>query len=141
MQQLKQRYETYVGEALEIRKKAGPLAGILGLGNGPQDDPKHVIFYEDVQRWVAAFLETQPDAAASFEAARFLICAPVELGQEDSYWMMYAAQGHVRELLPRLATENCAYLRDFYDEHYPKKDRMPVQKEIYKRLKKGAGGR
>ena len=93
MEKLRKRYEDYVEQAIVIRKKAGPLAGIFGLSNGPQDDPAHVIFYEDVQKWVADFMKTDPDGAASFEAARFLICASAEMGQADSYWMMYAAQG------------------------------------------------
>ena len=29
-------------------------------------------------------------------------------------------------------------LQEFYDAHYPKRERMPVQREVYKLLKKGA---
>ena len=141
MEKLRQRYERYIEEAIDIRKKAGPLAGIFGMGNSPQNDPGHVFFYEDVHRWVDAFLETEPDETDSFTAARFLICAPAELGQADSYWMMYAAHGLAKPLVPRLTARDCAYLRDFYDENYPKKERMPVQSELYKMLKKGARGR
>ena len=141
MEKLRKRYEKYVEEAVEIRKKAGPLAGIFGMGNGPQNDPAHVFFYEDVQKWVAKFLETEPDGAAIYEAARFILCASAEMGQPDSYWMMYAAQGLAKPLIPRLTAEECQFLLGFYDDNYPKKDRMPVQKEIYKLLKKGAKGK
>ena len=141
MQQLKERYASYVAEAIEIRKKAGPLAGILGLGGGPQDNPRHILFYEDVQKWVANFQKGNPDAAAREEAVRFILCAPVEVGQADSYGMMYAAHGLVRELIPGLTSECCAQLQKFYDNHYPKRDRMPVQTEVYKLLKKGAARR
>ena len=141
MEQLKQRYEKYVQDAIVIRKNAGPLAGIFGMGGGPQNDPAHVVFYEDVQKWVAAFLETDPEEAACFEAARFILCASEEMGQKDSYWMMYAAHGLARELLPRLSAEHCGWLMEYYDAHYPKKERLPVQKEVYKLLQKGAKGR
>lgn len=137
MEKLRIRYETYVEKALEIKKKAGPLAGIFGMGNGPQNDPAHVAFYEDVQKWVADFRMTQPGEEELFQAVRFVICAPAELGQEDSYWMMYAAQGLVKELIPGLTAEHCRYLLEFYDKNYPKKDRMPVQNDLYKGLKKG----
>lgn len=140
MQQLKVRYEAYVAEAIEIRKKAGPLAGILGLGGGPQDNPRHIVFYEDVQKWVSNFLGDNPGRAAREEAVRFILCAPVEVGQADSYGMMYAAHGLVRELIPGLSAECCARLQEFYDDHYPKRERMPVQKEVYKLLTKGAKG-
>ena len=141
MQQLKQRYETYVEEAIAIRKHAGPLAGILGMGNGPQNDPKHVLFYEDVQKWMADFRKRDPDAGERQKVVRFVICAPVEVGKADSYGMMYAAHGLVRDLIPGLPAECCAQLRDFYDDHYPKRERMPVQKEVYKLLAKGAKGK
>lgn len=138
MQQLKQRYEAYVEEAIAIRKHAGPLAGMLGLGGGPQNDPKHIFFYEDVQKWVANFLKRDPDTAAREEAVAFILRAPVEVGQADSYGMMYAAHGLVRELIPGLSAECCAGLQEYYDAHYPKRERMPVQREVYKLLKKGA---
>lgn len=141
MEKLRQRYERYIEDAIVIRKKAGPLAGILGMGNGPQDDPAHIVFYEDVKKWAEAFLAGDPDADASFQAVRFIICAPEEMGQADSYWMMYAAHGVVKPLIPRLTAQNCAWLRDFYDAHYPRKERMPVQTELYKMLKKAAKGR
>lgn len=141
MEKLKQRYENYVEEAIAIRKKAGPLAGIFGLGNSPQNDPAHVFFYEDVQKWVRDFLKTDPGASDCFEAAKFILCAPAQMGQEDSYGMMYAAQGLARDLLPGLSAQHCAWLLEFYDDHYPKKERMPVQKELYKRLKQGTRGR
>ena len=53
--------------------------------------------------------------------------------------MMYAAQGWCRELVSRLDADGCAELRTLFDELYPKRDRMPVQQELYKALKKGAG--
>ena len=38
-----------------------------------------------------------------------------------------------------LDADGCAELRTLFDELYPKRDRMPVQQELYKALKKGAG--
>lgn len=137
MEQLKQRYEKYIQDAIVIRQKAGPLSGIFGIGNGPQNDPAHVIFYEDVQAWVQQFLAKGPREQECFEAASFILRAPAELGQKDSYWMMYAAQGLAKDLVKGLTGEHCAWLLSFYDAHYPAKDRMPVQRELYKQLKKG----
>ena len=53
--------------------------------------------------------------------------------------MMYAAQGWCRELVGLLDVDGCAELRTLFDELYPKRDRMPVQQELYKALKKGTG--
>ena len=138
LQQLKDRYRQYDEEATLVRKKSSPADGLFGFGNDPKNHPCHELFYEDVGKRVKAFLETQPDAKDSFDAARFLIGAPVECASRESYWMMYAAQGWCRELVSRLDARGCADLRDVFDEMYPRRDRMPVQTELYKALKKGA---
>ena len=139
LQQLKERYRQYDEEATLVRKKASPADGLFGFGNDPKNHPCHELFYEDIGKWTKDFLETQPDARDSFDAARFLIAAPKEIAGRESYWMMYAAQGWCRELVSRLDADGCAELRTLFDELYPKRDRMPVQQELNKALKKGAG--
>ena len=141
LQQLKDRYRQYDEEATQVRKNSSPADGLFGFGNDPKNHPCHVMFYDDVGKWVQAFLATQPDAQASFEAARFLIGAPVECSGKETYWMMYAAQGWCRDLVKHLDADGSAALRDLFDELYPRRDRMPVQQELYKALKKGAGKR
>lgn len=141
LQQLKERYRQYDEEATQVRKKSSPADGLFGFGNDPKNHPCHEQFYEDIGKWTKAFLETQPDGKESFAAARFMIGAPVECSSRESYWMMYAAQGWCRELVNCLDPQGCAALRDAFDEMYPRRDRMPVQQELYKALKKGAGKR
>ena len=141
LQQLKERYRQYDEEVTRVRKNSSPADGLFGFGNDPKNHPCHELFYEDIGKWTKAFLETRPDARAAFEAARFMIGAPVECSSRESYWMMYAAQGWCRELVGRLDAAGCAALRDIFDEQYPRRDRMPVQQELYKALKKGAGKR
>ena len=139
LQQLQERYRQYDEEAALVRKKAGPADGLFGFGNDPKNHPCHELFYEDVGRWTKAFLETRPSPQDCCEAARFLIEAPKTRASRETYWMMYAAQGWCRELVCRLDAEGCAQLRTLFDELYPKRDRMPVQQELYRALKKGAG--
>ena len=139
LEQLKERYRQYDEEATLVRKKASPADGLFGFGNDPKNHPCHELFYEDIGKWTKAFLETRPDAADALTAARFLIEAPKTCGSRESYWMMYAAQGWGRDLVNRLDTDGCAELRTLFDELYPKRDRMPVQQELYKALKKGTG--
>ena len=79
-----------------------------------------------------------PDAKDSFEAVRFLIAAPKKYAGRESCWMMYAAQGWCQELVSQLDADGCAKLRELFDELYTKQDRMPVQQELYKALKKGS---
>lgn len=141
LQQLMERYRRYDEEAVQVRKKASPADGLFGFGNDPKNHPCHEQFYEDIGKWTQAFVESGPDAAQSYEAARFLIAAPKERSSRESYWMMYAAQGWCRELVGLLDAEGCAKLRELFDGLYPKRDRMPVQQALYKALKKGASRR
>lgn len=141
LQMLKDRYRQYDEEATLVRKKSSPADGLFGFGNDPKNNPCHELFYEDIGKWTKAFLETRPDAKDSFEAARFIIGAPVECASRESYWMMYAAQGWCRELVGCLDAEGCGVLRQVFDEMYPRRDRLPVQQELYKALKKGSGKR
>lgn len=138
---LKERYRKYEEEANLVRKKSSPADGLFGFGNDPKNHPCHELFYDDVGKWTRAFLAQEPDPQQSLAAARFLITAPAECSSKESYWMMYAAQGWCRELVRRLDSEGCAALRDVFDELYPRRDRLPVQQELYKALKKGAGKR
>ena len=138
LQQLKDRYRQYDEEATLVRKKSSPADGLFGFGNDPKNHPCHELFYEDVGKWVKAFLETQPDAKDSFDAARFLVGAPVECASRESSWMLHAAQGWWRGLVGRLEARGGAGRRGVFGEVYPRQDRMPVQTELYKALKKGA---
>lgn len=139
VQQLKERYERYVQKCARVFAKAKPADGLFGFGEDPKKDPCHMAFYEDVEKWVKACSEVRPEQEAVFEAVRFMIEAPAAHRQEQCYWFLYAAHGLTRELIPGLTAQQCAGLRDFYDGNYPKRDRMPVQKEVYRLLKKGAG--
>lgn len=139
LEQLKERYRQYDEEATLVRKKASPADGLFGFGNDPKNHPCHELFYEDIGKWTEAFLKTGPNARDALAAARFLIEAPKTCASRESYWMMYAAQGWCRELVNRLDADGCAELKALFDELYPKRDRMPVQQELYKALKKGTG--
>ena len=56
----------------------------------------------------------------------------------ETYWYMYAAQAHALPLIPGMTQEDCRVLLDWYDGAYPPRDRMPVQEQVYKALKKAA---
>ena len=136
LQQLKERYTRYEETVKKVRENAPAAAGLFGLGDDPRKHPCHGEFYEDVGRWTADFLATGPDAQMAHQAVSWIIRAAAEHRDQEVYWFMYAAHGHCRDLIPLLSRTDCAELVRFYDDHYPRRDRMPVQKEIYKLLKK-----
>ena len=141
VQQLKDRYAKYTEDVAKVYKDAKPMDGLFGWGDDPRKDPCHMRFYEDLEQWAKDFLTSGPDQGEVYEAVRFLLETPAEHRDSHCFWFMYAAQGLAREMIPMLSSAQCAALRESYDDRYPKRDRMPVQKEVYKLLKKGAGRR
>lgn len=141
VQQLKEIYEKYVQAVAKVYKDAKPMDGLFGWGDDPRKDPCHMRFYEDAQQWLEDFAASGVDWDEVFEVVCFVLKTPEKYRESHCFWFMFAAHGLTKELIPRLDGQQCAQLRDFYDEAYPKRERMPVQKDVYKLLKKGAGRR
>lgn len=139
MEQLKACYARYQQEAEKVTREASPMAGLLGFGEDPRKDACHMRFYEEVEQWVKDFLAAGPDRETAYQAARWILGAAADHAGEPVYWFMYAAHGLCKELIPLLSARQCAALRDLYEANYPRRDRLPVQKEIFKLLRKGAG--
>lgn len=141
VQQLKEIYTKYVQAVAKVYQDAKPMDGLFGWGDDPRKDPCHMRFYEDAEQWTRDFLEAAPGQEEVYAAARFMLEAPAAHREQHCFWFMFAAQGLTRELIPQLDAAQCMQLRAYYDETYPKRERMPVQKEVYRLLKKGAGRR
>lgn len=139
MEQLKGIYEQYIRALEKANREAKATDGLFGMGDDPRKDPCHMRFYEDVQQWVQDLAAGSGEQERSCEAVRFLLETPARYREHPAFWFMFAAQGLAKPLIPRLTKEQCAQLRIFYDDAYPKRERMPVQKDVYKLLKKGAG--
>ena len=138
LKKLEAIYIGYEEAVTAVYQKAKPGDGLFGWGEDPKKDPCHMAFYEAVERWTADFLSSQPDRDGAFRAVKYLLETPETCRERHCFWFMYAAQGFSRELIPLLGKEQCAELMAYYDGAYPKRDRMPVQKEVYRLLKKGA---
>jgi len=138
LQQLKDRYAQYTQAVQTVMDRAKPTDGLFGMGDDPRNDPCHMRFYEDVAQWIQVFAAAGPDKKAIFEAVYWILTTPAAHKKCPEFWFEFAAHGLCGELICRLDPAQCAVLQAFYDENYPRRDRMLVQKEIYKLLKKGA---
>ncbi len=139
VQKLRDRYDRYRADLEKVYAGKKPGDGLFGWGDDPKRDPCHMGFYEDVQGWVKEFAAAGPSQEAVFEAVRFMLETPHLHREQHCFWFMFAAQGLTRELIPLLGKDQCARLRDLYDSLFPRRERMPVQKDVYKLLKKGEG--
>ena len=138
MEKLQEIYSEYIQTVAQVYREAKPMDGLFGWGDDPRKDPCHMRFYEGVEQWAKGFLAEGPEEPAAYEAVSWILSAPADHEGEAVYWFLYAAQGLCRDLIPTLSPEHCVQLRDFYDAQYPRRDRMPVQKEVYRLLKKGS---
>ncbi len=136
---LKNQYELYLAEALEARRKAGICDGLFGMGKDPRKDACHERFYHAIENWTAEFLNQETTAQQKAEAAAWILkAADRHRGEMDVYWYLYAAHLHAIPIIEKLETEPAKELLQWYDQAYPARERMPVQDQVYRALKKAA---
>ena len=136
MQKLKACYSDYIAASEKAERNKSAWNGAFGIGTSTKDHPCHDMFYEAVGAWCEAFLAGDPTQAQAEEAVRFLLESADQYRDTPVYWYMYAAQGLARPLIPLTGPRFAADMRQWYREHYPRRDRLPVQQEVYKLLKK-----
>lgn len=135
-EELKILYQRYLEKATEVRRKASAFAGAFNLGDDPRRHGCHDLFYEGVEQWVREFLQESPTPQQAAEVVDFVLRAADAHRDTDAYWYFFAVHGHIRPLIPLLSREDCKRLLDLYDELHPKRERLPLQQEVYKLLKK-----
>lgn len=133
---LKSIYADYDKAVQEVRKNARAFDGILGLGKDPRKDACHDMFYQAVGAWVTEFLAAEPAQEELLEAALYITETPAAHEGKECFWYMYAAHGHLKPIIPLLTPESRAAVAERLDGNYKKRDRMPLQKEILKLLRK-----
>lgn len=131
-------YEDYISQVAAILQKTSTFDGLWGFGNDPKKDPCHVKFYEDVEKYIDALVQSCPAEELAFHAADWIIRTPVQHENQAVYWCMIAVHGPCKKLVPLLSPAHCGELCSFYDDSYRRRDRLPVQQELYKALKKRA---
>ena len=139
MPRLAQLYRTYIGTVEELERNRPIGAGLFGLTPGPADDPCHDRFVAELDGLLREFSETSPGSAEAAEALRFLLEAPsLHREPKSLYWMLIAAQGLAAGLVGFLTQEDAAALAKSYGAQYPRRDRLPAQRELLKKLEKQA---
>ena len=136
--QLDSIYFQYAQQAQQVRENAGMFDGVLGLGNDPRNNPCHEAFYQQVKSWVADFLACEPGPEEAFQATQYILMSADRYRNEEAYWFCYAAQGLTQPLIDLVPPEQCRQLAEEYERCYPRRDRMPVQQKICRKLKKRA---
>ena len=136
MEQLKEIYERYIETAETVWEERPIWDGAFGIGASTKDHPCHLEFYKNVERWVENFLKNAPDRETGEHAIAYVLQTSQAQKGKLSYWPMYAVHGLMRPLVDFISPRCAGEMRQWYDENLPRKDRMPVHKDLYKKLKK-----
>ena len=132
-------YDEYEKELEELHRKAPATAGLLGMGGHPRDDRCNEIFYYNVEKWAEEFLKGSPDQADVDTVAEWILKLADVHRQDHTYWFCYALQAHAKKMIPLMSREKVQELQIWYNEAYPRVDRLPLQTEVYKLLLKYSG--
>ena len=139
LNQLFAYYDAYERELLEKYAKASPFAGVLGMGNHPKDDPCNEVFYHNVENWTRKFLAGTPSQQEAEVAANWMLKLAQVHRDDKTCMFCYAIQSHATGLIPLMGREQALQLQKWYDNAYPSRERLPIQREVYKALEKRSG--
>ena len=136
MEQLKECYQRYIAAAEKAEKNKTGWNGIMGIGASTKDHPCHDDFYEAMGQWCEGFLQKAPTQAEAEEAVTYIFEMSEQFRGKLPYWYMYAAHGFTRPLIPLVSPQVAGRMRIWYNDRNPRQERMPVQREVFKLLKK-----
>ena len=109
---------------------------MFGIGASTKDYPCHDDFYEAMEGWCRDFVAKNPSRAEAEAAVRYIFEMSENFRGKLTYWYMYAAHGFTRPIIRLVSAEFAKKMRVWYNEKNPRQDRMPVQREVFKLLKK-----
>ena len=132
-------YREYLALAERLERERKPADGLCGKGREPADDPCHDRFADDLEAALSGFASGSPEPEAVREVLAFIYRAPKEHPEPLSiFWMLKAVHGLTADLIPLLGPDDAVLLCTQYDQDYPRRERLPVQKKVYEALKKAS---
>ena len=122
-------------ESLERNRKFGE--GLFGITPGPADDPAHDRFVEDLRQMLNQFGSQNPVSSEVLPVLETIYdAAQNHQSVQSAYWMLMAVHGLTADLIPRLSHEDAAMLLGRYEKQFPRRFRLPVQRQVISALKK-----
>lgn len=138
LNRLREIYGAYIEKTVQLQNDRKIFQGVLGFGAKLSDDPCHGQFAADVEAIVAE-MAAEVSAEEAQAALEFMLKTPEEhKGNTLAYWMLLAVHGKTNPLVAKLAAEGASELLEWYEKQYPKRMRLPVQKDLVKQLNAAA---
>jgi len=134
-------YEDYVQFNRDLIDRIGPMggiAGVLGFGKRPGNDPGHLKFLDEMEMALKQVAEEGPDAKTAGEILEVIFGARYKYAQERvSPYLFTAVEGMTIDLIPLLSGDAVQKLYEEYKK-IPRSLHVPVQKKVMAALKQHA---
>lgn len=137
LEQVRELYESYTAEFTRLESNRRLGAGMFGLGGGPRDYPCHERFGKDLEKLLR---QAASHPARAGEILEYVYFASLGRRKDAVYWMMTAVHGMTLELAGQLSPQEAGRLLARYQEAYPRREWLPVQKKVAAALKARANG-
>ncbi len=134
---LKKLTEDYIDKTDDLLASRKLGEGFFGMPDSAKSHPCHTEYFNAVENTVKEYIAGEPDAETAEAAVRFLLTASDEYPCSNlASWMLVAIQNHALPLIPYLSKDVKAELYTWFSKHVPRLQRLPVQREIIKALKR-----
>jgi len=134
-QEWKQILAKYREDVGKLQQKKRFLDGMFGLGNHPGNDACHDALDQAAEALCGRAAAEGDPASVSALTKEILQAQASWDGPEYAALMLAAVQRHTMNLIPGLSREDRAEIREWYEKHYPRRKRLPVQEQLLKSLK------
>ena len=123
--------EEYAEKAAELERNRRFGEGLFGITRGPADDPCHDKFVQDLREMLVQFAAQEPSSnqVLSILETIYDAASPYE-SIKSAYWMLLAVHGQTLDLIPQLDPADAADLLSRYKKQFPRRFRMPVQRQV-----------
>ncbi len=132
-------FAKYRQDLEEYARKSKPTDGLLGFGHSLKDDPCHDRFDERVKEAIDGIIAASPAPAEASRTVKMLLRDDIQAWPVAAQWMMRAIERHILPLIPFLSPDSAAAFHKEYAARYKPWERLPVQQEVFKALKRQAG--
>lgn len=137
--EIRQIYDDYRSDTINLDIKRKPMDGLLGFGSGPGLDACHDRFSQRLEKALDDFASGKPSSEETYAVLLFIFMAPTEFRTRLGYWMLEAVHVMTDKLICFLSENDAAVLTQWYADNYPKSVRLPVQDKVFLHLKEQAG--
>lgn len=139
LENLEKLFQDYIAYAGKLREETASFKAVLGFRDREIYDAGHKEFDKAVENWVQEFVQSGPTQQELVRGLEIILFTAAGYEEKSPFWYLCAVQRHGAALIPLLEKEGREKVLAEFEEKYPAGRRLPIQKDVYKLLKKDSG--